>query len=80
MATLRDLWKAKEWKLEDVIARMRIEQNTPCTRPTLYKLIHHNGEEGEVKLKTVRAVCAVLGITLNDFEELEPYVYQPKKE
>ena len=73
MTTLRDLWLAKEWSLEDVIAHMRIDVKHPISRPTLYKLVHHDGQEGEVKLKTVRAVCQLFGITLNDFEELQPY-------
>ena len=65
MTTLRDLWK------ERGLTSVDVAHAASCSIPTIYKLNRRGGEESEVKLRTIRAVCVALNITLSDFERLD---------
>lgn len=62
MATLRDIWERKRLSPTEVAGLARI------SLPTLYKM---NKKEGGVRKRTIRDVCEVLGITQEEYEDLE---------
>lgn len=66
MTTLRDLWISRNLTSTQVAGKCSI------TVATLYKLNRRGGEEDHVSFGTVRCVCEVLGISLNEFERLSP--------
>ena len=64
--TLRDLWIAKQMKGSEVATA------AGCSTATLYKMLRRGEEESGVAIGTVRQVCAVLGISLADYELIVP--------
>lgn len=63
MPTLRDIWKQKGMTSTQVAGLAGISV------PSLYKL---NRKEEDVNFSTVRAVCKVLGLSLDEFANLDP--------
>ncbi len=63
MSTLRDVWISKGMNSTQVAAKANISV------PTLYKL--NRKEDEGVALAIVKRVCAVLGLSLNEYEALD---------
>jgi DNA-binding Xre family transcriptional regulator len=61
--TLRDIWISKGMTSTQVAAAAR------CSIPTLYKM--NRREEQGVAFGIIKRVCAVLGLTLDEFDRLE---------
>ena len=65
MHTLRDVWHSKGFRSEQVAAA------AGCSIGTLYKL-NRKGAEGEgVAFGIVKRVCAVVGISLDEYNALD---------
>lgn len=62
MSTLRDIWQARGMNSVEVAAAAK------CSVATLYKL---NRQEQGVAIGTVKRVCAVLGLSLDEFMALD---------
>lgn len=63
MATLRDVWISKGMNSTQAAAAAR------CSIPTLYKL--NRREDEGVAFGIVKRVCAVLGLSLEEYDALE---------
>ena len=65
MSTLRDIWHAQGMNSVEVAAAAK------CSVATLYKLNRKGAEAEAVALGTVKRVCAVLSLSLAEFEALD---------
>ncbi len=63
MPTLRDVWLSKNMNSVEVAAAAK------CSVATLYKL--NRREDKGIALGTIKRVCAVLGLTLDEYDALE---------
>lgn len=62
MSTLRDIWISKGMTSTQVAAAAH------CSVPTLYKM--NRREDSGVAFGIIKRVCAVLGLSLNEYDAL----------
>jgi DNA-binding Xre family transcriptional regulator len=70
MATLRDIWLSRGMNSTQVAAAAR------CSVPTLYKL--NRKEDEGVAFAIVKRVCVVLGLSLDQYDQLDACPMAPK--
>jgi hypothetical protein len=67
--SIRAIWKAAGYSPESLAEEVR-KYGAKCRVPTLYKLAHRTDKN--VEFGTIKAVCQIFGLTLDQYDRLPP--------